>query len=408
MIQKKLPFVVSLALFTIGLFFTIFPFTSGEKAYFAKDNLYINIKDSIDLGYQPYLKSLLQQELSATAFQEKKAIRDQYKSKGDSLDKASMTAALDKNNLATEKINIQKKELQSLIADQESEIDDKYSLAALPEETYQARLADIKEKTSSMSYVIAVARETIDPSGSTQLSLEDISVKKINQQNKAPFLVSGLFLAICGILLFLYQGGFLPLENTGLKYSITAILLIMCFIMANNIYTLFSNRITFDKTLQQRENEVKEKLLDIRLAELNYFEANKKYCNNWDDLIHFFKHDSIKIVKYLVNKDDTAAVNLAIRNGNPLETIEMVPALKKTFPNKNFDIDKIAIIPFTENEFQLNAGIIDKNGRNIHVFEVKTTKYEFVQALPSLPQNFDKSKSLVIGSMTEPTTEANW
>jgi hypothetical protein len=86
----------------------------------------------------------------------------------------------------------------------------------------------------------------------------------------------------------------------------------------------------------------------------------------------------------------------------------MIPSLDKAFPNQKIDLKNIAYVPFSDNPFEINAGIVDKNGRNIHVFEVKTSKYDFVKELSTLPENFDKDKSLIIGSMNEPTTESNW
>jgi len=408
MIQKFLPYLLIVVIAKIGLAITIFPFFSGEKAYYVNDTLYLNIKDSVDTGYEPYLKSIIQQKQSTLAFGEKSDFRAQNKNLGDSLSAALLDAKLSRKGLALEKITIQQKELNQLISDTEFEIDEKYSLNELGKEKYMMMFSETKEKVSLMDYVTAVANDQFNFDNNQVINAQSISVKKVNQQTKGPFILSGLFILICALVMFLHQTESIQIENTFTKYSVVSLLVIASIIMTVKIYGTFSDRISFDKTLSERESIVKEKLLNIRTAELNYHEAKNKYCNDWNELIRFYENDSIKIVKYLVNKNDTAAVNLAVRNGKPLEEIEMKPALSKAFPDIKINLKNLPYVPFSDNTFELNAGMVDKNGRNIHVFEVKTTKFEFIKELKTLPENFDKSKSLVVGSMTEPITEGNW
>lgn len=408
MFQKFLSHVLIALIAVIGLIVISFPFTSGENAYYVNDNLFLSIKDSVDMGYKPYLKSILQQKQSALAFQEKKKFREQYKSSIDSLNAASLDAKINNKAVARKKTNLALNALNELISNKEFEIDEKYSIGAIEKSTYETQLREIESAVSLMDYVVAVANEQINTGDSNQLEASNISIGKVNKQNKSPFLLSGFFIVACAVFLLFYQSGKIPLDKPAVKISAFSVLLLFSILMLFKIYGTFSDRISFDKTLSNRETIVKNKLLDIRTAELYYLEANNKYCNDWDELIRFYKEDSIKIVKYLVNKNDTAAVNLAIKNGEALEQIEMVPALNKAFPNRKIKLDNLPFVPFSNNPFELNAGVIDKNGRNIHVFEVKTTKYEFVKELLTLPENFDKSKSLIVGSMREPTTEGNW
>lgn len=86
-----------------------------------------------------------------------------------------------------------------------------------------------------------------------------------------------------------------------------------------------------------------------------------------------------------------------------------VSVSEKLFKGKTpFNLDSLAYIPFTKEKFDINSGTIEKNNRQIHVFEVKTKIYTFIQNLPYVPENFDKSKIIILGSMLEPTTEGNW
>ena len=407
MIQK----IVSICIVIIGLFLFVFPFTSGDNAYFIKDTYFLNITDSVDKGYEPYLKMLVQKERSELAFVEKKQLYKDSKKKGDELDRSAMIAMEKKDAMLSEKVNIGKNELTMFLMEKEAEIDNKYNVDNLPVAEFTKLFDAVKAKVSQEQYLVAVANEVINPTQNEKIKpifFKDISIQKVNLQNKSAFILSGLLLMGIGFYLLLFEIGIIKLENRVVKNTSILVFLFLCFLMSAKTYYSIDNRIEFDKTLAIREKAVKEKLMDIRALELTYFEKKKKYCNNFEDLINFALNDSVKIVKYLVNKDDTAAVNLALKKGLKLEDEVYVKALEKALNNKKINIKDLAIVPYTKESFQINAGIIDKNGRDVHVFEVKTSKFLFVKELSTLPENFDKSKSLVLGSMAEPTTEGNW
>lgn len=407
MLQKVLAIVIVF----IGLTAVIFPFASGDQAYFIGDSYYINLKDSVDQKYEPYINSLVQQDLSKKAAREKKELRTALKPKADSIETQIIVATEKKNGLKLEKLRIVKQEFQTKLIDDENEIDEKYSIRSLSEKELKNLISAKKDSVSLSDYLVAIANELVNPTKDenvTALSSKDIQINKINQQSTTPFLISGLLIVLCGALIYAAQSNLINFAALQTKLIISSVLGIACVIVAGLSYYSFADRLAFEKELASRELEVKEKLLDIRDLQLSYFEAKNKYCNKWEKLIDFAKNDSVKIVKYLVNKDDTAAVNQALQQGLELEEIQWKKVAEVTFPNKKVDIDAIARVPYSKENFELNAGIIKRNERDVHVFEVKTLKYNFVKNLSILPENFDKQKALVVGSMIEPSTEGNW
>lgn len=407
MFQKFLALFIIL----IGLIITTIPFVAGEKAYFIGDSYYINMKDSIDLGYEPFLKSLVQKERSKLAFNDKKQLRETLKLIGDSLEK-ELFLAKDKNKVTKiEQINIAKNELQLEIDEKEALIDEKYNAENLDQEAYQKLFQNLKDKTSLQQYITAIANEMVNPARDPNIQKindDEIQVKDVNLQSKKAFLISGIFILLTGIFLLLVQQNIILLHINKHKYISIGVLIIACIYIGSQNYFTFSDRIKFDNALAKREKEVKEKMNDIRTLQITYFESKSKYCNSWDKLKEFAKNDSIQIIKHLVNKDDTAAVNLAVKSGLPLEETSWESVAKYAFPNKTVNISDIDIIPYSKEQFDLNAGIIKRNERDVHVFEIKTTKYNFVKNISYIPDNFDKNSALTIGSMIEPTTEGNW
>ena len=390
----------------------VFPFTGGKDAYFIGDNFYINLKDSVESKYEPYLTKLAKSQRTKLTFQEKKELRESLKKRGDSLELVSITVARSNSPELIKKVNNEKNELNNLIFAKEAEIDQKYSFDNLTEGEQNQIVSKLKDSISTNDFMVILANEAFNPNNSEELPVikfEDIKIKKVHKQTPQPFIFSGILIIFSGLILFLYHLGFIPLQIKAVKISIIIILIVFVSAGVSGIYTSINNRIQFENQLEKRTDFVKKRLGHVRAIQLAYFDQNKRYCSSWDTLTHFVKFGEAEIVKYLVNKDDSAAVNRAKRNKQPLEEIVKVSVNEKIFKGKTpFNLDSLAYIPFTKQKFDINSGTIEKNNRQIHVFEVKTKIYTFIQNLPYVPENFDKTKILILGSMLEPTTEGNW
>lgn len=408
MAQKILSSIIIL----IGLLVIIFPFTGKKDAYFIGDNFYINLKDSVESKYEPYLTKLAKTQRTKLTFKEKKELRESLKKRGDSLELVAITLARTNNSELIKKVNNDKNELNNLIFAKEAEIDQKYSYDNLNEGEQNELIAKLKDSISNQDFLVILANESYNPNeseGLPKIKFENIKVKKVHKQTPKPFIFSGILIIFSGLILFLYHLGIIPLQIKAVRFSIKLVLLVFVAAGASGIYSSINDRIKFEASLEKRTDFVKKKLGHIRAIQLAYFDQNKRYCSSWDTLTHFVKFGEAEIVKYLVNKDDSAAVNRAKRNNQPLEEIVKVSVNEKLFKGKApFNLDSLAFIPFTKEKFDINSGTIEKNNRQIHVFEVKTKIYTFIQNLPYVPENFDKSKVLILGSMLEPTTEGNW
>jgi hypothetical protein len=408
MAQKILSSIIIL----IGILVIIFPFTGGKDAYFIGDNFYINIKDSVESKYEPYLTKLATSQRTKLTFQEKKELRESLKKRGDSLELVAITVARSNSPELIKKVNNAKNELNNLIFTKEAEIDAKYSFDNLSDAEKNEIIGKLKDSISTKDFIVILANEAFNPNDSEELPVikfEDIKIKKVHKQTPKPFIFSGLLIIFSGLVLFLYHLGIIPLQIKAVKISIIIVLIVFVSAGVSGIYTSINERIQFEKQLEKRTDFVKKRLGHIRAIQLAFFDQKKRYCSSWDTLTQFVKFGEAEIVKYLVNKDDSAAVNRAKRNKQALEEIVKVSVSEKLFKGQTpFNLDSLAYIPFTKEKFDINSGTIEKNNRQIHVFEVKTKIYTFIQNLPYVPENFDKTKVLILGSMLEPTTEGNW
>jgi uncharacterized protein YqgC (DUF456 family) len=404
--------IISIVLIILGFLILIYPSFTGRSAYFAGEKFYINMVDSVDLQYVPYLEKQIQSQQNKISYKEKKAFRETIKPINDSLDRVYIKYTQRKDSARMKEVNKQRELLNNQVMSKEFEIDDKYSIANMDSSVLATKINDLKGEITKEDFILVTANQMLAEQGLAKehaFTAEDINTQIVNRQAWGPFLLSGLMIIIVGLFTLLVSESIISLSSLGTRIGFGVLFAALCGFMGYKIYSNIQDRLEFENALQFRKAKVIKRLEDIKKLQVTYLEEHGKYTNSFDSLVQFALNDSVKIVKYLVNKDDTAAVNKAKRLGQPLEEVLYVPALDKAFDVRpKYPIDELPIIPFTEQTFEMNAGSIEKNGNELQVFEVKVDWFTFVQNLPTLPENFDKSQKFVLGSMNEPTTEGNW
>lgn len=157
--------------------------------------------------------------------------------------------------------------------------------------------------------------------------------------------------------------------------------------------------INFEKEKNYRYAFIKEKLIDIRSAQLAYKEKNGQFTHNFEELIAFVKTDSFVLVQKtdtLIEYYNNMYREYQFKDTMLIDTLGKVSILDSLF-TKSYPIDSLAYVPpVNKVEFVLRAGVINKSKIDVPVFEAKD------------PQPYDKNKPLIIGSMTEANLNGNW
>lgn len=207
----------------------------------------------------------------------------------------------------------------------------------------------------------------------------------------------------------------------GLSILINILLFAVILFLAWQVVKSIQAPIKFNTEQKARETKVVERLIDIRNAEVLYKNANNKYTSNFDSLIQFCQTAEIPIVKIVPDPTDTTFT----RTIN--DTIGYVKVMDSIRSGRdNFNISDLKWVPFSQPQqnYELEAGTIQRNGINIPVFEVRTP-YEVYLATPGAAfsekewkQRVDNTKAekesinryagLKVGSMEEATTDGNW
>ena len=202
---------------------------------------------------------------------------------------------------------------------------------------------------------------------------------------------------------------------------VNILLLAVIVFLAFKVVQSIQAPIKFGNEQKARETQVVQRLMDIRNAEVLYKNATNRYTNNFDSLIKFCQEAEIPIVNIIPDPEDTTFTRTI---NDTIGYVKVMDSLKGK--RTDFRIGDIKFVPCSEpqQQFELEAGTIERNGIKIPVFEARTP-YEVYLANPGAGfsekewnQRRDNAKAekesinryagLKVGSMDEATTDGNW
>ena len=193
---------------------------------------------------------------------------------------------------------------------------------------------------------------------------------------------------------------------------IKIVLLVIIVVLAYLVFESVMVPVRFDKSVDKRSKAVIQNLVDIRSAQMAYKTINGRYMSSFDTLINFLKDGNVPIVKIVPDPEDTTFTK-TIR-----DTIGYIPVIDSLFGNRTgFNVDNLKYVPFTENElFSLDAGIVEKGGVDVNVFEASShyrvilngLDEQMVINLIAAKEQIEKFPGIKVGSMTEASTDGNW
>lgn len=199
----------------------------------------------------------------------------------------------------------------------------------------------------------------------------------------------------------------------GLSILINIILFAIIVLLAWQVVKSIQAPIKFNNAQKARETQVVERLIDIRNAEVLYKNANNKYTASFDSLIAFCQTAEIPVVNIIPDPTDTTFT----RTIN--DTIAFVKVMDSIAGKReNFSINDLSFVPFSnpQQKFELEAGVIKRNGIDIPVFEARTPYEVYLIGLDQQrilnakaeKESINRYAGLRVGSMEEASTDGNW
>ena len=202
---------------------------------------------------------------------------------------------------------------------------------------------------------------------------------------------------------------------------ITYVLYFLSIILVFQIYNSIDAPIEFNKVKNERYQKVIERLKDIRNAQVAFKSVNGIYSDNFDSLVNFIETGQFTIIEKrdssYMQYDRVYRIDM-LREVIVVDTLGFVSVKDSLFKNDNRYKD-LALVPIDgiDEKFSIKADIIDKNGYNVPVFEVKVLKdvILFDQNKDLLMQEKEtvsvdgvNGPALVLGSLEDVSTNGNW
>ena len=229
------------------------------------------------------------------------------------------------------------------------------------------------------------------------------------------------------------------------KTIIQIVLAVAIVGLAYLVYNSIQKPMRFDNEYTKRRDACAEKLKSIRTLEEAYKVTYGSYCGNFDTLINrLMTEDSMRVVSKVNNYDKIPAdVDInevpeseAIKNGwttrvemfvNPIAKLRedgklptIDAATGKTRQLTDEEIRNLRYVPYPKgekNEFQLQAGLLEKSGFMVPVFECKVDmdvllkdldEQLVVNKIAEIHEVKDRYAGWKVGDMTQAVTDGNF
>ena len=205
------------------------------------------------------------------------------------------------------------------------------------------------------------------------------------------------------------------------RKQITYVLFLFSAVLVFAIYNSINAPIEFNMVKNERYLKVIDRLKDIRNAQVAFKSVNGIYSNDFEELVKFVDSAQFTIVQKrdssYMQYDRVYRIDM-LREVIVVDTLGYVSVKDSLFSNTD-SYKSMASIPIDgiDEKFKLKADIIDKNGYNVPVFEVRVSKDLIL---------FDQNKDLItqekqtvsvdgvngpdidLGSLSDVSTNGNW
>lgn len=206
--------------------------------------------------------------------------------------------------------------------------------------------------------------------------------------------------------------------KVALKVLLAAAVLLLVYMCYSSIVT----PIQFNKEKDLRETAIKQRLVDIRKAQIEYKNLHKAHAANFDELSKFLKDEKLPfLIKEGVLTDEQLEKGMtekeAVKQGLIRRDTVWVTAVDTLF-GQGFNVDDLRNVPGTSVQFAMDTiTLTSGSGYTVKVFQcgVKYDDYlgdlnkQLVFNLKDKAEKTNKYPGLRVGSLEEINNNAgNW
>ena len=199
--------------------------------------------------------------------------------------------------------------------------------------------------------------------------------------------------------------------------KIALILIPLNLILAYFVFNSINSQVEFNQYAKIRIAENIQKLKDLRQVQVKYKQTKGNFADNFEALVYFLENDSISIVKAIGETPDSLTDNEALEIGIISRDTTYVLAKETVFDDAyidsrrnefSLDIDNLTTVPHSDEEYSIDAGMIEKGKVIVQVFEISTTYATVFSGLDAKNRSYELENLLKVGSMDEASLNGNW
>lgn len=208
---------------------------------------------------------------------------------------------------------------------------------------------------------------------------------------------------------------------TKMKKILLPILWILIVFFGYKLFNSVYEPIQFNKVKTERYADVIRSLKDIGNAQVAHKSVTGFYAQDFKSLVEFIDTAQYVIIEkrdssYL-EYDRTYRIDM-LREVQIVDTLGFAPVKDSLFGNSNH-YKSMAKVPVkgVDTSFSMKADIIDKNGYQVPVFEVRIAKdivlhdqnaYLLEQEKATISVDGVNGPAIILGSLSEVSTNGNW
>ncbi len=207
-----------------------------------------------------------------------------------------------------------------------------------------------------------------------------------------------------------------------MKLGIQVVLWVASIFFAYKIYDAVNGPIKFNQVKNERYATVIDRMKDIRIAQIAHKDVIGVYANNFDSLVKFIDEGIFTLIEkrdssYL-EYDRTYRIDM-LREVIVIDTLGTVPVKDSLF-GTSMRYKNLAYVPIEgvkDSTFSIKSEVINKNGYNVPVFEVKVAKNVILydqnadlvrQENETVSVDGVNGSEIILGSLSNVSTNGNW
>jgi len=207
-----------------------------------------------------------------------------------------------------------------------------------------------------------------------------------------------------------------------MKLGIQVVLWVASIFFAYKIYDAVNGPIKFNQVKNERYATVIDRMKDIRIAQIAHKDVKGVYANNFDSLVKFIDEGIFTLIEkrdssYL-EYDRTYRIDM-LREVIVIDTLGTVPVKDSLF-GTSMRYKNLAYVPIEgvkDSTFSIKSEVINKNGYNVPVFEVKVAKNLILydqnadlvrQENETVSVDGVNGSEIILGSLSNVSTNGNW